>query len=100
MSSKHPYHTYKTFSLKDAQLKVASLWCEENGYTETFWAEGRLWAFPKGGVMPIQLLDVIPECAQPSWILLNNRLYCLILPSGVLIKVSTVNPSVPAHVPS
>lgn len=30
-------------------------WCEENGYTEPFYQEGRWWGFPPNGVMPVEI---------------------------------------------
>ncbi len=40
-------------------LEVARAWCQENGWSDLFIEQYRLWAFPPGGVMPLPL----PECA-------------------------------------
>lgn len=40
-------------------LDVARAWCQENGWSDLFIEQYRLWAFPPGGVMPLPL----PECA-------------------------------------
>jgi hypothetical protein len=34
---------------------VVQSWCEENGYTEPEIVDGRLWAFPPNGVMPVPI---------------------------------------------
>jgi len=34
---------------------VAWAWCQENGWTDLFIEQYRLWAFPPGGVMPLPL---------------------------------------------
>jgi len=30
-------------------------WCEENGYTDLFFQDGRWWAFPPNAVMPVAI---------------------------------------------
>lgn len=35
-------------------------WCEGSGYTDPFHQEGRWWAFPPNGVMPVAIDSLIP----------------------------------------
>lgn len=49
---------YDTGFLVDTKTRIHQ-WCEEHGYTDPFFQEGRWWGFPPSGVMPIRLDSVI-----------------------------------------
>jgi hypothetical protein len=36
-------------------LRTVESWCEKNGYSDSFKADYKWWAFPPGAVMPVQL---------------------------------------------
>jgi len=39
-------------------------WCETHRYTDPFLKDGEWWAFPPGGVMPVQVKTVMGEASQ------------------------------------
>ncbi|MEO0405792.1 MAG: hypothetical protein AAF289_00425 [Cyanobacteria bacterium P01_A01_bin.135] len=41
-------------------------WCHVQGYSDPFCRNGEWWAFPPGGVMPVQIKTVMdPRCHHP-----------------------------------
>ncbi|MGF1523430.1 MAG: hypothetical protein ACFBSF_14035 [Leptolyngbyaceae cyanobacterium] len=43
---------------------ICYAWCDANGYRDPFCRNGEWWAFPSGGVMPIQIKTVMQEADQ------------------------------------
>lgn len=63
---------------------VCQKWCEENGYTEPFYRNGELWAFPPNGVMAIKIKDAIDkQDSKQVWI---GQVSLFILPDGSVAK--------------
>lgn len=63
---------------------ICQQWCQENGYTEPFYRNGELWAFPPTGVIPIKIKDVLnKQDSKQVWI---GRVSLLILPDGSIAK--------------
>lgn len=66
--------------LATAINNVCQQWCEEQGYSEPFYRNGELWAFPANGVMPVKIKDVInQQDSKKVWI---GRVSLFILPDG------------------
>ncbi|MGD1913414.1 MAG: hypothetical protein ACFB2X_21995 [Rivularia sp. (in: cyanobacteria)] len=64
---------------------ICQQWCQENGYTEPFYRNGELWAFPPNGVMPVKIKDVMDkQDSKQVWI---GRVCLFILPDGSVAKV-------------
>ena len=65
---------------------ICQEWCQENGYTEPFYRNGELWAFPPDGVMPVKIKNVMDkQNSKQVWI---GRVSLFILPDGSVAKVN------------
>ncbi|MGD1873006.1 MAG: hypothetical protein ACFB02_08120 [Mastigocoleus sp.] len=70
--------------LNTAISKVSKQWCNETGYSEPFYHNGEMWAFPPDGVIPVKIKDVITQKdCKKVWI---GRVSLFILPDGSLVK--------------
>ena len=64
--------------------RICQQWCQEKGYTEPFYRNGELWAFPPNGVMPVKIKDVMDEQdSKQVWI---GGVSLFILPDGSVAK--------------
>ncbi|MEM6403343.1 MAG: hypothetical protein AAF757_24455 [Cyanobacteria bacterium P01_D01_bin.116] len=70
--------------LATAINEICQQWCQENGYTEPFYRNGELWAFPPNGVMPVKIKDVMDD--QDSKQVCIGRVSLFILPDGSVAK--------------
>ncbi|MEM7552939.1 MAG: hypothetical protein AAF378_02375 [Cyanobacteria bacterium P01_A01_bin.84] len=63
---------------------ICQQWCRENGYTEPFYRNGEIWAFPPDGVIPTKIKDVTnQEDSKQVWI---DCVSLFILPDGSIRK--------------
>ena len=46
-------------NLKAAAAAVCRKWCQQNGYSDSFYQNGSWWAFPPQGVMPVKIHDIL-----------------------------------------
>lgn len=45
--------------LRAAAAAVCRKWCQQHGYTDSFYLDGSWWAYPPQGVMPVKIRDII-----------------------------------------
>ena len=46
-------------NLQAAATAVCRSWCQQHGYSNSFYQDGSWWAFPPQGVIPVKIHDVI-----------------------------------------
>ena len=69
--------------LATAIKDICQQWCEQNGYTEPFYRNGELWAFPPNGVMAVKIKDVMNQDSKQVWI---GQVSLFILPDSSVAK--------------
>lgn len=80
-------------------LDVARAWCQENGWTDLFIEQYRLWAFPPGGVMPLPLPQSALQEVQldaslsPRQVLSQSLVFAAAI-SSILTSFATHSPVV------
>ena len=46
-------------TLKDAAAAVCTRWCEQEGYSDSFYQNGSWWAYPPNGVIPVRIHSIL-----------------------------------------
>lgn len=68
--------------LRSAMYGVCQAWCDQYGYSDPFCRNAEWWAFPPGGVMPVQIKTIMGEGCQR--LIQIGPLTLALLPDGSL----------------